>query len=205
MIWERAIKGLYEVPLLLFMLALGGMVGIGVALALKWIELSDNMANFAGGVAGATLGSAFAVFAAQAIAAGTARRERLAYCEMLLVEFIRLEALWAELTRIAHGRRPEDFERWKREWPTIWHFDEMAKVVKDIESYFPLRAEIGAHAIVALRRATVRSRDMRELFMGALPRFPNIEVVMETLAANVDIWREPIDDAMVELGKLARG
>src|SRR5690242_11523631 len=56
--WERIERESYQVPMLLLVLALGGTLGIGIALCLRWIELSDAMANFVGGVAGAALGAA---------------------------------------------------------------------------------------------------------------------------------------------------
>ncbi len=56
--WERIEREGYQVPLLLLVLTLGAMLGIGTAICLKWLELSDAMANFAGGVAGAALGAA---------------------------------------------------------------------------------------------------------------------------------------------------
>ena len=60
-------KPLDGVPGLLLMAALvlfGATLGVTAALALSWVEMKDSIANFLGGVVGAGLGAALAVFGA---------------------------------------------------------------------------------------------------------------------------------------------
>lgn len=73
-------KPLEGVPGLLLMAALiffGATIGIAVAIIVKWIDLSDALANFLGGVVGAGLGAALAVMGAVYVQRRDAR-DRLA-------------------------------------------------------------------------------------------------------------------------------
>lgn len=203
--WERSLRGAYQVPLLLFILALGGAVGIGIALALKWLELSDNMANFVGGVVGATLGSAFAVFASSALAAARDHKVRKQYAEMLYVEFLRIHVPWFEIGEAVRLRDMNQAAAWVRQWPTTFAFVEMSEAADDFMVHFPLRPEIGPHVIVELRRAVNRCRQMRDLYHASMPTgIVTAEKIMDSFTSNFDVWHEPIAAAMKQLEALAR-
>ncbi len=204
--WERSLKGAYQVPLLLFILALGGAGGIAIALSLKWLELSDNMANFVGGVVGATLGSAFAVFASSALAAARDRKAQRQYAEMLYVEFLRMHVPWFELGEAVRLRDMNEAAQWMRQWPIMLAFQEMQVAADDFMVHFPLRPEIGPHVIVELRRAVTRCREVGQMFFGLVVSSGpvNPENMMDTMARNFDAWHEPVAAALRQLEKIAR-
>ena len=61
---KKPLEGAPGLLLMAFLLLLGAAIGLGVAILLLWIPMSDAFANFLGGVVGAGLGAALAVMGA---------------------------------------------------------------------------------------------------------------------------------------------
>lgn len=58
---RKPLEGAPGLLLLLALLLFGAVIGVWLALLLSWVEMKDSLANFLGGVVGASLGAALAV------------------------------------------------------------------------------------------------------------------------------------------------